>query len=76
MLNHNHYRLRLDLIMKVIKIYWTGEYYYLRGTSLDGYWPDANQYALPLTLYDENGNKIKTYELNKRANKNGFGNML
>ena len=52
---------------------WTGEYYYLRGTYLDGYWPDANQYALPLTLYDENGNKIKTYELNKRANKNGFG---
>ena len=26
---------------------WTGEYYYLRGTYLDGYWPDANQYALP-----------------------------
>ena len=45
----------------------------MRGTYLDGYWPDANQYALPLTLYDENGNKIKTYELNKRANKNGFG---
>lgn len=38
---------------------WTGEYYYVRNTSLDGVWPNPEKYAEPLILYDENGNVVK-----------------
>ena len=42
---------------------WTGEYYFTRSSALDGYWYDAEKYAVPLCLYDKNWNLIKQYDL-------------
>ncbi len=42
---------------------WTGEYYFTRSSVLDGYWYDAEKYAVPLCLYDKEWNLIKEYDL-------------
>lgn len=42
---------------------WTGNFYFVRVTDKDGYWPVASQYASPLRLYDEQGNEVMKYDL-------------
>lgn len=42
---------------------WTGEHYFVRVTDKDGMYLQAEKYASPLKLYDENENLIKEYNL-------------
>ena len=42
---------------------WTGEYYFTRSSALDGFWYDAEKYAIPLCLYDRDWNLIKEFDL-------------
>ena len=48
---------------------WTGQYYFCRGTSLDGYWLNPGKYAEALTLMDEEGETVKRFGLNVLFNK-------
>lgn len=45
---------------------WTGDCYYVRDGCMDGVWPDASKYAMPLSLVTENGDVLKYFWLNNR----------
>ena len=45
---------------------WTGDCYYVRDGCMDGVWPDASKYAMPLSLVAENGDVLKYFWLNTR----------
>lgn len=40
---------------------WTGKYYMVRNTSMDGIWLNGSQYISPLRIYDANYNLVTQY---------------
>ncbi len=47
---------------------WTGKYYYVRYSGIDGIWSNPEKYAYPLMLFDEEGNEVKRKELRRTWN--------